>query len=62
VFTEQNGFARMCPVSVGEALSDGFVEIVKGVQPGELAIVSGAGFMKDGDKVRSVPEKTETRR
>jgi multidrug efflux pump subunit AcrA (membrane-fusion protein) len=31
------------------------IEIVSGVQPGERVVDKGAGFLKDGDRVRVVP-------
>jgi RND family efflux transporter MFP subunit len=37
------------------ACRDGFVEVVTGLQTGELVVTSGAGFLSDGDRVRVVP-------
>ena len=36
------------------ARRDGFVEVVAGLQAGELVVTSGAGFLSDGDRVRIV--------
>lgn len=44
-------------VSVGEQ-SNNYIEIKDGVKEGELVVVSGAGFLKDGDIVR-VGQETE---
>jgi HlyD family secretion protein len=38
-------------VNCGERFGD-FVEVSCGIKPGELVVVSGAGFLKDGDVVR----------
>jgi multidrug efflux pump subunit AcrA (membrane-fusion protein) len=34
---------------------DGFVEITSGLAAGERVVVSGAGFLSDGDRVRVAP-------
>lgn len=39
-------------VEVGEVVNGGNVEIKNGLQPGHKVVVTGAGFLKDGDKVR----------
>ena len=36
------------------ARRDGFVEVVAGLQAGELVVTSGSGFLSDGDRVRIV--------
>ncbi len=36
------------------AVRDKQIEIVSGVQPGERIVDKGAGFLKDGDRVRVV--------
>lgn len=43
---------RAQKVEVGEILSGGRVEIKSGLKIGDRAIVDGAGYLKDGDKVR----------
>jgi hypothetical protein len=35
------------------------IEIVSGLQPGERIVDKGAGFLKDGDRVRVVPGQSE---
>lgn len=62
VFVLQNGHASLRPVAVGEPLGGGLIEIKSGLQAGETVVVSGAGFMKDGDLVRSVPEDSTSLR
>lgn len=52
VFVLKNDHAVLRPVSIGEPLGDS-VEVRSGVEPGEQIIISGAGFMKDGDLVRT---------
>ncbi len=47
-----DGKVQARTVEVGEVVNGGRVEIKKGVQPGDRIVVSGAGFLKDGDKVR----------
>lgn len=42
------------PVEVGEILNDGRVEIKNGLKAGDRVIVAGAGYLKDGDRVRVV--------
>ena len=39
-------------VEVGEVVNGGNVEIKNGLQPGDRVVIAGAGFLKDGDKVR----------
>jgi RND family efflux transporter MFP subunit len=39
-------------VEVGEVVNGGNVEIKNGLQPGDRVVLAGAGFLKDGDKVR----------
>ncbi len=41
-------------VQTGRRLSDR-IEVIKGLKPEELVVVSGAGFLNDGDLVRNVP-------
>ncbi len=41
-------------VEVGDVLIDGKVEIRKGLKPGERVVVAGAGYLKDGDRIRIV--------
>jgi HlyD family secretion protein len=62
VFVYSNGQAVLRPVRVGEPLPNGGIEIMAGLAPGQEVIVSGAGFMKDGDRVRSVAEKSAVTR
>ena len=41
-------------VEAGEILSAGKVEIISGLKPGDRVVVSGAGYLKDGDRIRIV--------
>lgn len=41
-------------VELGEVLNDGNVEISSGLNPGDRVVVSGAGYLNDGDRVRIV--------
>lgn len=61
VFVFNNGIAVMRPVKAGEPLNDGNIAIMDGLKLGDPVIISGAGFMKDGDKVRAVPEDAATK-
>ena len=45
---------RIQKIEVGESMDDGNVEIKSGLQAGDRVVVSGAGYLKDGDKVRVV--------
>jgi HlyD family secretion protein len=45
---------RAVKVEVGEIIIGGRVEIKKGVKVGDRLVVDGAGYIKDGDKVRVV--------
>jgi multidrug efflux pump subunit AcrA (membrane-fusion protein) len=38
------------------------IEIVSGLKPDALVVVSGAGFLNDGDLVRNVPQPALARR
>ena len=44
------------------AVRDKQIEIVSGVQPGERIVDKGAGFLKDGDRVRVVLGDARRRR
>lgn len=51
--------AKAQPVEVGEAIggnSTARVEVKQGLSLGDHVIISGAGFLKDGDRVRVVPQ------
>jgi RND family efflux transporter MFP subunit len=48
------GKVQARPVEVGEILNDGRVEIKNGLKAGDRVIVAGAGYLKDGDRVRVV--------
>lgn len=61
VFVYDNGQAHMREVSIGEPLLDGGIEVRSGLKVDESVIVSGAGFMKDNDKVRAIEEGSATR-
>lgn len=45
------------PVEVGEVLNDGNIEIRSGLTTGDRVVVSGVGFLNDGDRVRVVEGK-----
>ena len=46
--------ARMRRVELGEVMGN-VIAVLKGVQPGERVVVSGATLLVDGDPVRVVP-------
>ena len=50
VYTVENGLARESEIELG-VQSGAWVEILKGLQPGESVIRQGAGFMTDGAPV-----------
>ena len=53
VFTiNEDKIASGRKVETGEILKDGKIEIKSGLQPGNSVVVDGAGYLKDGDKVR----------
>jgi RND family efflux transporter MFP subunit len=53
VFTiNEDKIASSKKVDTGEILKDGKIEIKTGLQPGKSVVVDGAGYLKDGDKVR----------
>jgi len=56
VFTVEKELALLKPVVTG-IMSDGLVEIKSGLKAGDSVIDQGAGFIRDGDRVRVV-EKT----
>jgi multidrug efflux pump subunit AcrA (membrane-fusion protein) len=39
-------------VEVGEVVNGGNVEIKNGLKQGDRVVVAGAGYLKDGDRVR----------
>ena len=41
-------------VEVGEIINASTVEIISGLKPGDRVVVSGAGYLKDGDRIRVV--------
>jgi HlyD family secretion protein len=45
-------------VEIGESLSNGKVEIKSGLQAGARVVVDGAGYLKDGDRVRIAQSPT----
>jgi membrane fusion protein (multidrug efflux system) len=51
VYTIENGQAKRVPVRVGMR-SDGRVEIVEGLQPGQRVVTEGVVKISDGMKVR----------
>ena len=60
VFTLSDGKkARTQKVEVGESVGDGNVEIKSGLQAGDRVVVTGAGYLKDGDKVRIAQVETD---
>ncbi len=48
---------RAQKVEVGEPLNDNKVEIKTGLKPGDRIVIAGAGYIKDGDKVRIAANK-----
>ena len=44
-------------VKLGEILNGGKVEIKSGLQPGEKVVIDGAGYIKDGDRVKVISNK-----
>ncbi len=53
VFTiNQDKFASSRKVDIGEILKGGKIEIKTGLKHGKNVVVDGAGYLKDGDKVR----------
>ena len=57
VFVVKDNHATLRHVVIGEPLGE-LVEVRSGLDPGEEVIVSGAGFMKNGDLVRTAPQNT----
>ncbi len=53
LLSNQNA-VRAQSVEVGEILSSGRVEIKNGVKPGDRVVVAGAGYLKDGDRVKVI--------
>jgi hypothetical protein len=41
---------------------EGVVEVTEGLAPGERVVVSGAGFLSDGDRVRAADAPGDDRR
>lgn len=53
VFRADNGLAAQVPVTVGAVVGDA-IEIVSGLQGGELIVTTGAGQLNDKDKIKIV--------
>lgn len=51
VFTVRDGTASLRPVKTGMR-RDGWIEITDGLAAGDRIAIDGAGFLKDGDRVR----------
>ena len=49
---------RLQKVEVGESINDGNVEIKSGLEAGQRVVVTGAGYLNDGDKVRVAQVKS----
>lgn len=47
-------------VQTGGVPSGGRVEITSGLKPGDSVVVAGAGYLKDGDRVRVIQQPNET--
>lgn len=47
-------------VETGGVPNGGIVEIKSGLQPGDRVVVAGAGYLKDGDRIRIVQQQNET--
>ena len=60
VFTLSDGEkVRAQKIEVGESMDDGNVEVKSGLQAGDRVVVSGAGYLNDGDKVRVAEVKSQ---
>lgn len=53
---DDDAIARRVPVAVGER-TQGRVEIIGGLAPGQRVVATGAGFVKDGERVRIAPSE-----
>jgi multidrug efflux pump subunit AcrA (membrane-fusion protein) len=42
-------------IEVGKVMADGRVEVRSGIEPGQGVVVKGAPYLKDGDRVRVMP-------
>jgi len=47
VFVAENGVARLRPITVGQEVGE-MLEVLEGLQEGELVIVSGQNNLRDG--------------
>ncbi|MEM7725741.1 MAG: efflux RND transporter periplasmic adaptor subunit [Cyanobacteria bacterium P01_A01_bin.45] len=52
----ENNIVSAREVTTGEIINGGKVEIKSGLQTGDKVVLKGAGYIKDGDKVRVVNE------
>lgn len=55
-FDGDKGTAHMQPVKPGTAKNSGWVDVMEGLQPGDLVITSSVAELKQGKKVRVVAE------
>lgn len=58
---EQSMTARKAPVEVGDLIGDSAL-ILAGVQEGDIVITAGAGYLEEGQKVRTITDELRERR
>ena len=51
---QPDGRVAQIKISTGRRLDGGLVEVVDGLSKGALVVASGAGFLNDGDMVKTV--------
>lgn len=60
VFVYRNGLIHRTPVELTFIHGSGMAEIRGNIQPGDQVVLSGASHLTDGQKVRVVPQPSET--
>jgi len=55
IYDHQRGTVKKQRVIPGKLISNG-VEIINGLNPGQVIVTAGAGFLKDGQKVKPLPD------
>jgi multidrug efflux pump subunit AcrA (membrane-fusion protein) len=61
VLSESGDRVSLRPLATGRR-REGVVEVTEGLAPGERVVVSGAGFLTDGDRVRVAGAAADDRR
>ena len=60
VYIYDNGVAKTREVKIGNLYPDGNIVILEGLNKNEKVITAGVNTIIDGEKVKLIPEESET--